>query len=146
MKIYLDSSVVIVFLFGRFREPERYSDVEQMFAHILAGEIEGVLSFYALPEIYAYVAGNFPEDMISRMVRVGLLKLLRYPLVIVPFIDRMEKRRRKRKITMRDPSDIPHVLSALQNGCTHIVAYDTHFLETHKVIEYLTPEKLLMRM
>ena len=44
---------------------------------------------------------------------------------------------------MDDPSDIPHVISALVEGCDCIVTYDSHFNAVSDMIRVLKPEDIV---
>jgi len=52
VKVYLDSSVIDVFLFGERIEAEPYAHVKKLFQKIDDGTLVAVISFYALHEVY----------------------------------------------------------------------------------------------
>lgn len=79
MKIYLDSSVILVYLFGRYSEPERYVAVSKLFDKIRSGQYLGCISLYAFQEIYAFCQEHYQTD-VSKVFRMALLSLLEYPL------------------------------------------------------------------
>jgi predicted nucleotidyltransferase len=55
MKVYLDTTVVSIQIFGGVSEQERkrHSDVLALFAKVDGGEIDAIVSFYVLQELYA---------------------------------------------------------------------------------------------
>jgi len=57
MKVYLDTSVLNVWLFGREQETERYAQVCHLFEAINAGMVQAIVSLYSLQE-----RGNSGED------------------------------------------------------------------------------------
>ena len=146
MKVYLDTTVLVVLLFARHEELERYVAVERLFDSILQGKLKAVVSFYAFPELYGYVVDHFPQDIQNTVMRYGFLKLFLYPVEIASFVDRTERRRLARKLNLRDPGDFLHVASSLVNGCKYIVTYDSHFEAVSSMIEPLTPEELLTKL
>ncbi len=56
MKIYLDTSTLIPFLYGELTEATRFVQMERLFRAIENGRIGGVISFYAFHELYEYLA------------------------------------------------------------------------------------------
>jgi len=79
MKVYLDTTVVSVQIFGGFSERERgrYSDVQMLFARIDGGEIDAVVSFYVLQELSALCAELADGAELETFVREVLLEILR---------------------------------------------------------------------
>ncbi len=145
-RVYLDTTVLVVFLYGKHDEPSRYTSVARLFAAIFRKELQAVVSFYTFPELYGYVAENFPRDVRNTTVRHSFLKLFAYPVEIVPFLDRTERRRLARKINIHDPTDFLHVASAVVNDCDIICTYDSHFDTSRAHIEPLSPEELLTEL
>jgi predicted nucleic acid-binding protein len=47
------------------------------------------------------------------------------------------------RFTVRDPSDEPHVVTALISGCNAILTYDSHFADGQAIISVLTLDELL---
>ncbi len=142
MKIYLDTSVILVYLFGRHPEPERYAAVSQLFDRIRAGQPFACISLYAFQEIYRFCQEHYQAD-VSNVFRLALLRLLEHPLEITPLLARYERLIYERRFTISDASDSPHVVSAYINRCDAIVSYDSHFDEVIDFINSLTPEALI---
>jgi predicted nucleic acid-binding protein len=146
LKVYLDTSVIVPFLYGELTEPARFAQMERLFGAIENGQIVGVLSFYAFHELYEYLAANYPADDISDGFRYGLLELLRFPLIIVSHLDRTESNRLRRRFTIADPYDALHVATAMLHNCDTIVTYDDHFQAVADLITVLSPEQILARI
>jgi len=140
MKIYLDTSVILVYLFGRYKEPERHTAVSQLFDKIRTGQLFACISLYAFQEIYRFCQEHYQAD-VSNVFRLALLRLLEYPLEIRPLLTRHERR-----FTISDASDSSYVISAYINLCDAIVSYDSHFDEVKDFLNSLTPEALIAQL
>ena len=145
MRLYLDSSVTNVYLFGAVKEPHRYPDVVRLFSAISANEVDGVVSVYTVQEICVYCYEFFPEESCAEIARLAIHKLMGTRLHLVPLLTREEKTRHARSFQMRDPSDQPHVILAYLYHCDAIVAYDEHFKDTSHLVPYLQPDAVLTR-
>lgn len=145
MKIYLDTSVILVYLFGRYSEPERHPVVSQLFDKIRTGQLLACISLYAFQEIYKFCQEHYQTD-VSNAFRLALLRLLEHPLEINPLLTRYERLIYERRFTISDASDSPHVISAYINRCDAIVSYDSHFDEVTDFIDSLTPETLIAQL
>lgn len=145
-KVYLDTTVLVVFLYGKRDEPRRYADVARLFDAILRQKLQAVVSFYTFPELYGYVVENFPQDVRNTTLRYSFLKLFAHPIEIVSFLDRTERRRLARKINIHDPTDFLHVASAVVNDCDCICTYDSHFDTSRAHVQPLSPEDLLTEL
>ena len=143
MKIYLDVSVLIVYLFGQAREPIRYRAVSNLFDKFQTSQLDCCISLYAFQELYSFCHENYSATHASNVFRLALLKLLDHPLQIVPLLTRIDRLIYERRFTMSDASDKPHVISAYLAGCDAIVSYDSHFQEATDFITTLTPEEFL---
>lgn len=74
----------------------------------------------------------------------ALERMIGTPLRILPYSTRTERRYLAKKFSaLRDPSDIPHAISAHLANCKAIVAYDNHFKAISNIIPYRTPEDYL---
>ena len=145
MKIYLDTSVILVYLFGQYKEPERHATVSQLFDEIRVGELFACISLYAFQEIYGFCQEHYQAD-VSNVFRLALLRLLEHPIEITPLLARSEKLIYERRFTISDASDSPHVVAAYINRCDSIVSYDSHFDEVTDFINSLTPETLITQI
>lgn len=143
MKVYFDTSVVNVFLFGKEREKARYPSVIEVFDALNKGKIEGLISMYTLQEIHAFCQQNFPEEDANRVARLAFLRLLENELDVCPMLTRLEKTLNQRRFPISAPSDLPHVIVADLQGCDAILTYDTHFNEVKDRIRIYSPESLL---
>jgi len=141
MKVYLDTNVVSVQLFGAFseQERERYPDVQALFAKIDGGEIDATVSFYVLQELYAICAELADATELETFVREIFLELLQRRIGIFRLLTREERLIHRRRFTIRDSSDEPHVIAALVSGCDAIITYDTHFDDVRDLFPVRTP-------
>lgn len=145
MRLYLDSSVANVYLFGAVKEPGRYPDVVRLFNAISANEVDGIVSVYTVQEICVYCYDFFPEENCAEIARLAIHKLMGTRLYLVPLLTREEKTRHARSFLIRDPSDQSHVILAYLHHCDAIVAYDEHFMDTSHLVPYLHPDEVLIR-
>jgi predicted nucleic acid-binding protein len=90
-RIYLDTSVVNVWLFGEKIEPLRYPPVAELFKRLDAGEFQGLISLYTLQEVYAFCEDNFPADEAREAAKLAFRELLNTSLEIAPMLKRLER-------------------------------------------------------
>ncbi|MDH7484974.1 MAG: PIN domain-containing protein [Anaerolineae bacterium] len=143
MRVYLDSSVVLVYLYGEFSEEERFPPTQSLFAAISSRKVEGAVSFYLFPELYGYVAEKWPADDVSEVVRLGLVQLLSLPLLVKPFLERERLSLWQHRLQLLDISDVGHAGMALEANCDAIITYDYHFGKLVERIPVWTPEECL---
>jgi len=141
--IYLDSTVLITYLYEEYDAVERFAQARQLFQAIQAGETEAAISFYALPELYGYVESHFPQEEANTTFRLSLVTLFEIPLTVLPYLKRTERNLWRHRIRLRDSSDEPHVAVALAHGCETIITYDEHFQDVADLISAYTPEEFL---
>ena len=148
MKVYLDTSVVSVQVFGGFseNERERYPDVQTLFARIDDGEIDAIVSFYVLQELYAICADLADTQGPEAFAREALLELLQRRIGIFRLLTREERLIHRSRFVLRDPSDEPHVIAAFVSGCEAIVTYDSHFDDVRDIVPVYTPASLIASM
>jgi predicted nucleic acid-binding protein len=144
--VYLDASAVNVLLFGKVKEPGRYTHVRELFRLIDSGEVIGVVSFHTMIEVYWFCVDNFPSDEAKERTREALSELLSHRVEIVPLLDRKQKILLQGKITIADSSDLPHVGLAHVYNCNFLIAYDDHFKTSSDMVQYLLPEELVERL
>jgi len=142
-KVYIDTSVTNVYLFGRDAEAERYSPTEHLFRLLDSRVVDGVISLYTIQEIYSYCQDNFPVDALRDVIRLSIIKILQVDLEIAPMLTRLEKLVYQRKYQMTDSSDVPHAIIAELRNCNAIITYDSHFDDIKDVIAVMTPEEFL---
>ncbi|PKO24035.1 MAG: hypothetical protein CVU38_01090 [Chloroflexi bacterium HGW-Chloroflexi-1] len=141
--IYVDTSVVAVWLFGQKSEPTRYPATQRLFDLIAAGTIEGLISLYTLQAVYAFCEDNLPPDEGRGAAKLALRTLLMTKLGIAPLLKRVERLVHQRRFPISDPSDQPHAIVAYLNDCQAIITYDAHFAEIGEVIDVFTPEECM---
>ena len=143
MSVYLDTSVLIPFLFEETGQPIKAESAKRLFHAIADQQTSGLITFYTLPEIYAYVVENYVESQVNETVRVGLVELFRAPLIVKPFVDRVDVEKFRRRFTISDASDVLHVAAAVHYGCSAILTFDHHFAQVANVIPVYTPNEFL---
>lgn len=143
--LYIDTSVLLVYTLTQAVAVDRFPATEAFFAQIAAGALVGATSFYALQEVYVFAIDNAPDFLTGAAFgKAALEKILALPLIILPFVSRVERKVHARKFTaLRDSTDVPHAVAASVYGCEAIVAYDEHFSAISHLIPYKTPEALL---
>lgn len=109
-------------------------------------QLDCCISLYAFQELYSFCHENYSVTDVSDAFRLALLKLLNYPLQVVPLLTRGDRLTYERRFTLSDASDKPHVISAYLAGGDAIVSYDSHFQEAADFIASLTPEELLAHL
>lgn len=115
--IYVDTSVVTVWLFGEKREPARYPATAELFRLVEAGDLRGLISLYTLQEVYAFCEDNFPPDEVRATAKLALRELLLTGLDIAPLLRRTERLLHQRRFPLSDASDQPHAIVAYINNC-----------------------------
>ena len=143
MKLYLDSVVLIDFLFEPVETSEREQIGQQLFSAIQQSETECIVSFYSLPELFGYVQRNYPPDIVNTVFKESVIVLFSEPVKIVPYLDRTEVNRLRRRFTIADSYDALHIACALSNNCDAIVTYDSHFQTVTDIIPVFTPPQVL---
>ncbi len=135
-RVYLDSTILITYVFGAKKEPNKFKDVERLFN--CGAEL--VTSIYALIELYNFPIYNFEHDK-RIMAKYGFIIVLSTDIEIAPMLERGLKIMHSREFNMEDKSDIPHAISAFIERCDYIVTFDSHF-KTLTKIKSLTPGEL----
>ncbi len=143
--LYLDTSVLLVYTLTQAAEPERFPATAAFFERIVAGNLLGTTSFYALQEVHIFAIDNAPDFPTGAAFgKAALEKILALPILLLPFVSRTERKLLARKFTaLRDATDVPHAIAASVYSCEAIVAYDEHFRAISHVIAYKTPEDFL---
>lgn len=143
MRAYLDASVLIVYLYGEIRAPERFVPTHQLFTAIAEQRLEAVVTFYALQELHAFIKNRWLPSDVNETFRTALLELVRLPLIVIPYVERVQLNLWRRRFDIKDASDVFHVVAALVNDCDALVAYDRHFQGAADLIPAYTPEEFL---
>ncbi len=141
--VYLDTTVLITFLYGKRIEPERFEQSRPLFAAMRDSSVEGVISFYALPELYDYVEHHQPADEVNAVFRLSLVELFSLPITVAPFLDRAEFDQLRKQIQIPDPVDTRHTAVALSRKCDAIITFDHHFAQISNLILVYTPAEFL---
>ncbi|NOZ70136.1 MAG: type II toxin-antitoxin system VapC family toxin [Deferribacteres bacterium] len=144
MKIYLDTSVINIYLFGRYSETEirKFSHVSALFNLINSNKIHALISLYTLQEVFIFCKKIFgpPAGNISRL---AFLELLENKISLAGLLTREERLLHRIRFNLDDLSDQPHAICAYLNKCDAIVTYDTHFQKIKDEILIYTPEEVV---
>lgn len=147
MKVYLDTSVINILLFGKYSEVEaqRFSAVAKVFRLINSKKITAMVSIYSLQEIYSFCKKTFSPDDAGHISRISLFDLFKNEFELSGLLTREERLLHKTRFVMEDLSDQPHAISAFINKCDAIMTYDKHFRKIHHTLPVYTPEELLLK-
>jgi predicted nucleic acid-binding protein len=143
MSVYRDASVLIAYLYKETDDPAKAQQAERFFKFLRAENFQGVIAFYSLSELYGYTISNYSEEKSNEIFRFSLVNLFSFPLIVKPFVDRTEAERLRRRFTLTDSTDIPHVVAALAFGCSAIITFDHHFQQVRELIPVYTPDEYL---
>lgn len=145
MKVYLDTTVIQVLLFGEHTERDRKRRPETLalFEAIDQRKLDAVVSFYALQEIYAFCQNAFPATLSGRIARRALAAICEREVELVGLLSRQQRLLHRRTFDLPDASDEPHVILAYITGCEFIVTYDEHFDAVREKIGVCTPAQIL---
>ena len=142
LRLYIDSTILITFVFGAKLEPGRFNDVSILFR---SKRVELVTSLYALIELYNYPIFNFEmEEKDKRLfAKSAILRVLLTEVEIAPMLPRELRSYYGGIFKMDDSSDVPHAISAYVEKCIYIVTYDRHFKIIEDKIGCRTPKNVL---
>jgi len=146
MKVYLDTTVLTLLLFGREHHPERHAEVQALFEALDAGRLQAVVSIYALQELCTYCYANFPIEHAPVVARLAFHELLGHEVLLVPLLTRADRIVLTRRFLMRDPSDQVHAATAYREGCAIIATYDQHYQAIADRLPSLTAAEVLSRL
>lgn len=147
MKIYLDTSVINVYLFGRFSEAEakRFPVVIRFFDLINSNKVHAVISLYSIQEVFVFCKAIFGSET-GNIARLAFLELFKNEFTLTGLLTREERLLHRVKFILDDLSDHPHAISAYLNDCDAIVTYDSHFLQIKDNISVYTPEEIILKL
>ena len=146
MKVYLDTTAIIIFLFGQQRYPDRYAEMAALFDALDAGRLQAVISIYALQELCAFCYGNFPVEQAPRVTRLTFHELLGHELLLAPLLSLMDRIILSRRFPLKDTSDQTHVATAYHNGCQAVITYDQHYQDITDRFSCLTAGEALVSL
>ena len=145
MKIYIDTSVILIKLFGASseREKSRYPFVEELFELINTMRVNAIISLYVLQEIYAFCRQICTESEIEYFAKEVFRELFQNELGIAGMLTREQRLIYGRQFNLVDASDQPHAVSSFLSGCNCLITYDSHFDVIKEQLPVFTPESLL---
>ncbi len=146
MKIYLDTSVITIYLFGRYseREAKRFHAVSRLFDLVNSHKALAIISLYTLQEIFVFCKKIFEPEH-GTISRLAFLQLLNNDLSITGLLTREDRLLHRMKFNLNDLSDQPHAISAYINRCDAVITYDSHFLKIKDIISIYTPEEVVSK-
>jgi predicted nucleic acid-binding protein len=142
LRIYLETSVLVEYCFGRKLDPNKYKFVKALFDKIDSKDITGVVSFYSLHELFIFAIENFSSDISRYIGKTAFEEILKNRVELIPLLSREDRIQYSSSIKLNDSSDIPHAILATIEKCDCIVTYDSHF-KAIKMLKILTPDELL---
>jgi len=143
MIVYLDTSVLIPYLYQEREEPGLLAQMQRFFDAVRAGHLEAWVSFYVLPELYDFVGDAYETEKAPEVFRESLVVLFSEPVIVRPYLDRSTLSLWRRRFTISDSDDVLHVAAALAWGCDAIVTYDHHFFQVKEHIPVGFPDECL---
>jgi len=146
MKVYLDTTIITLLLFGQKRNPDRYEEVRRLFETIDDGHVAAVISIYALQELCSFCYANFSTEDAPTVTRLAFHELLAHELLLTPLLSRTDRIILSRRFPIRDASDQAHAGVAYREGCSYIVTYDRHFQDIADLLPSFTAGELLNRL
>lgn len=147
MKIYLDTSVINIYLFGEYSDVEttRFPAVSKLFELMNSKKMGAVVSLYSIQEVYSFCKRIFSPDDAGHISRISLSVLFRNEFGFSGLLTREERLLNRARFNMDDLSDQPHAISAFLNKCDTIVTYDKHFQKIKDVIPVCTPQEIVSK-
>ncbi len=148
MKIYLDTSVINIYLFAKYSEVEasRFFDVSKLFELINSKKVFATVSLYSIQEIYSFCKRIFSPNDIGHVSRIALSILFKNNFKFTGLLTREERLLHRARFNMDDPSDQPHAICAYINKCGAIVTYDEHFQKIKDTLAVYTPEEVVSKV
>ncbi|MBX7235150.1 MAG: PIN domain-containing protein [Caldilineales bacterium] len=146
MKVYLDTSVIVLSLFGAKGDPDRIAEVAGLFQAIDDGHLQATISLYGLQELCVFCYDNFPSDQAAQVARLAFHDILGHDLLLVPLLNRAQRIVLNRRFPMSDASDQAHAATAFHHGCEVVVTYDSHYQAITHLLPCLTAAELLERL
>lgn len=148
MKIYLDTSVINIYLFGAYSEIEtkKFAYVAKLFELINAHQIHAIVSLYTLQEIYVFCKRIFSANDAGQIAKLALSALFNNEFELCGLLSREERLLYRKRFNINDLSDQPHVISAYLNKCDAIVTYDNHFQQIKDKISVYSPEEITAKL
>lgn len=149
MKIYVETSVILIALFGDSseREKSRYPFVQELFEWINTKRVNAIISLYVLQEIYAFCLQICTGLEIEHFAKEVFREVFQNELGIAGLLTREQRLIYGRQFDrLMDASDQPHAISAFLSGCHCIITYDSHFDAIKEQLPVFTPESFLQEL
>lgn len=140
--VYLDSSVLVAYFFEEDDQPWKFQAAQGLMNALVRGSVRAVVSFYALPELYAFVQEN-RADQVNALFRASMVQLFELPIQVFPFLEREQFNALRKSFSISDPNDVRHVAVALATFCDAIITFDRHFQQARDLIPVFSPDEYL---
>jgi predicted nucleic acid-binding protein len=146
LKAYLDTSVINIYIFGRYSDIDgkRLIPVKKLFKLINNRKIHALVSLYTVQEIYSFCKKVFPREDVGHIAKNAIAELFKNKFELVGMLTREERLLHSTRFILNDQSDQPHAISAYLNNCNAIITYDTHFKKIESKISIYTPEEVIL--
>lgn len=128
MRLYLDTSVLATYTYFSETEPRRFETVKQLLDKCVRNEIEIIISFYSLHELFL-LAFEYLDEKSEEIGLESVRTIVNMPIRLVPLLSREERIIYYKRFKMKDRADVPHAITAFVYDCDYIVTYDNHFKE-----------------
>lgn len=114
MKIYLDTSILAVLLFGGYSasDKKRKSVVAKVCEIIEKRNFRAVISIYVLQEIYSLAKALCQPDELETFSWMTFRELFRFNFGLLGLLPRDKRLLFRNKFPIQDSTDEPHVISA----------------------------------
>lgn len=142
MRLYLDTSVLATYTYFSETETTRFETVSQLVNKCIKNEIEIVVSFYGLHELFL-LAFEYLDEKSEEIGLESVRTIVNMPIRLVPLLSREKRIIYHKQFKMKDRTDIPHAITAFVYDCDHIVTYDNHFKEISDHISVVAPEEIV---
>ena len=116
MKIYLDTSIINIYLFGRFSgaEAKRFPIIVKLFDLINSNKFHAVISLYSIQKIFVFCKAIFGSEA-GNIARLAFLELFKNEFSLAGLLTREDRLLHRMKFILGDLSDQPHAISAYLN-------------------------------
>jgi len=147
MRIYLETTVLAALTHFRNIEKERYNSVSKLLEICKGQQIEMIVSFYTLHEIFLLAFDYFDKTTARKIGKQFVMEILGIEgAELSELLSRESRLIHQSRFKMKDRTDIPHAISAFVENCNYIITYDTHFDEISHLVRVSTPEEFISEL
>jgi predicted nucleic acid-binding protein len=142
VRLYVDTSVLAACTYFSETETTRFETVNQLLNTCIKNEIEIVVSFYSLHELFL-LAFEYLDEKSEEVGLESVRTIVNMPIRLVPLLSREKRILYHKRFKMKDRTDVPHAITAFVCDCDYIITYDNHFKEISDQISVATPEEVV---